>query len=68
VWSERWKTTRDADDGENDSIITTPIMKKIHNNSTPREDIIIIMARGMSGRVCGKISFWRVRDDFHFGG
>jgi hypothetical protein len=36
VWSERW------DDGANDSIITTPIMKKIHNNSTP-EDIKAIV-------------------------
>jgi hypothetical protein len=34
VWSERWRTTRDADnDGENDSIITTPIMKKIHSST-----------------------------------
>ena len=48
VWSEEWKTTRDDDDGANDSIITTPIMKKIHN--TPRvEEDIIIMASGRRG-------------------
>jgi hypothetical protein len=40
---DRPHITLDADDGANDSIISTPIVKKIHNNSTPREDIKAIV-------------------------
>lgn len=43
VWSERWKTTCDADDGANDSIITNPIMKKIHNNTPLEEEDMAIV-------------------------
>ena len=51
-WSEEWKTTRDDDDGANDSIITTPIMKKIHNTPRVEEDIIMIMTQRKGMRVC----------------
>ena len=59
VWSEEWKTTRDDGDGANDSIITTPTMKKIHN--TPRVEEDIIMTSKERGRGCGFVIFKQER-------